>query len=420
MGSSDVAPLSGPRGRVLYICATSPVPSKIGPSRRHYHILAQLIRFYDVHVLSLGTRTEAALFAKEFGHQVTGFDYALIRRSYGATVVRKLWLTLTGRCDFLPSRDSRLRLQLRRILMDKEFDAILLSGSLMNRFSLPRDARIIADSHNVESEVLARTRVLAESFYRRMYARLQTPATRREERRCASRAALQLATSECDRVTFERSLGVPNVAVIPNGVDIAEFSPALAPGDAGAILFTGLMSYYPNQQGIRWFLDKVFPQVLSCFPTARLTIAGARPPRWLLHRASREVIVTGAVPDMRPYFERASVVVVPLMIGGGTRVKILEAQAMQRAVVSTPQGAEGLHVDESTIMLADSADAFAHCVVRLLSDPQLAARIAQNARRRVENEYSWDRIGNKLAATFSARIGLAARNDGNVLRFGGA
>ena len=123
------------------------------------------------------------------------------------------------------------------------------------------------------------------------------------------------------------------------------------------------MSYYPNEQAIRWFLDSIFPRIRRHIPDARLVVAGMSPPRWLTARAGH-VEVTGWVEDIRPFLKRASVVIAPLLIGGGTRVKILEAQAMRRPVVSTTLGAEGLGLrDGESILLADDADAFAARVI---------------------------------------------------------
>ena len=395
--------------RVLYISYTSPVPSKIGPSRRHYHILIQLLRFYDVQVLSIGRQTDSELFEKEFGNRVTQFNYAVSEQSTAFKYIRKAWLTLTCRCDFLPARNRKLRRLCKRVTASQRFDAIMLSGSLLNSLPLPRDVPIIADTHNVESDVLARTSMLAETLGRRIYSRFQAPSTFREERRCSLKADLLLATSDHDKTTFQRLMNVPDIAVIPNGVDAREFRPIGGIGEPGEILFTGLMSYYPNQQAIRWFLDEVFPKVRRAVPAARLTVAGADAPPWLLGRRSAAVVVSGAVPDMRPYFQRARVVIAPLKLGGGTRVKILEAQAMERPVVSTSLGAEGLKTEGSSIILADDADSFAAQVIRLLCDAALALQLAIEGRQMVEKEYAWDRIGERLEAILSDRIGLRSR-----------
>src|ERR1039457_3783025 len=247
--------------RVLYITHTSPVPAKLGPSRRHYHILDQLSRFYEVHLLSLGKQSEADMFDSIFADRVAGFDYALTRpitRQRPATkFLRKVWRTLTSRCDFLPVLQPNLRRLCKETTSSGSFDAIILSSILLRGLPLPEGVPIIGDTHNVEFDVLNRTAMLAETFVRRKYAQWQAVSTFREERRCGRKVDLLLATSERDRRVFEEQLGVKNVAVIPNGVDITEFSPSKSPGESGTMLFTGLMTYYPNQQAVRWFLNEV-------------------------------------------------------------------------------------------------------------------------------------------------------------------
>jgi glycosyltransferase involved in cell wall biosynthesis len=178
------------------------------------------------------------------------------------------------------------------------------------------------------------------------------------------------------------------------------------------IVFSGLMSYYPNQQAVGWFLDEIFPRIARRVPAARFVVAGAAPPGWLRARASDHVEVTGRVPDIRPYLRTASVVVAPLRIGGGTRVKILEAQAMRRPVVSTTIGAEGLDVAHGqSILIADDAHEFADRVVDLLSDASQAARIAASGWAHAAEHFSWTDIGERLSGVLKASIGLTARRD---------
>jgi glycosyltransferase involved in cell wall biosynthesis len=397
--------------RILYISHTSPVPAKLGPSRRHYHILDQLSRFYEVHLLSSGKRSEAEMFSATFADRVAGFDFAIGQERVATKFMRKVWRTLTSRCDFLPVLDPNLRRLCVRITSSGSFDAIILSSILLRGLPLPESVPVVGDTHNVDFEVLTRTSILAESFVRRQYAGWQRGATYREELRCGQKVNLLLASSERDRQIFEQELGIQKGEVIPNGVDITEFSPSKTLGQLGTVLFTGLMSYYPNQQAIRWFLNAVFPLVLKKVPEARLIVAGANPPPWLISRSSSVLEVTGLVPDMRPYFERSRVVIAPLMIGGGTRVKILEAQAMARPVVSTSLGAEGLNERHGhSILLADDAESFARQVVRLLTDFDLATKIAANGLIHVASEYNWNRIGERLEGVLRQRIGLVPRD----------
>src|SRR5262249_42974463 len=286
--------------RVLYITHTSPIPAKIGPSRRHYHIMDQLSRFYEVHLLSLGTKTQAEMFESGFKDQVAGFDYVVTHHTKSGKFIRKAWRTLTERCDFLPAVEPNLKSLCGRLTFQTSFDAVILSTVLLRGLPMPKRATIVGDSHNVESDVLGRTATLAESYARREYARWQARSTFREEWRCAQQVDLLLANSDRDRELFEKKLGVHHVEVIPNGVDIEEFSPPPTSGEPGTILFTGLMSYYPNQQAMRWFIDEVFPLVLRKLPRVKLIVAGASPPHWLMAKNKGNLEETGTVPDMQP------------------------------------------------------------------------------------------------------------------------
>lgn len=227
---------------------------------------------------------------------------------------------------------------------------------------------------------------------------------------------LLLATSDHDREMFEQQLHVERVAVLPNGIDLDEFAPAREAAEPGTILFSGLMSYYPNAQAMGWFLDSILPTILQQVPNARLVVAGAAPPRWLIRRRGRHVHVTGRVPDMRPFLQRASVLIAPLLIGSGTRVKILEAQAVGRPVVSTSLGAQGLSLRHAeSIVIADDAEAFADGVVRLLLSPGLADRIAASARTHVTAHFDWNRIGEHLCALLHTDLGLLPRQGFRIL-----
>jgi glycosyltransferase involved in cell wall biosynthesis len=398
--------------RILYICYASPAHARLGPARRHYHILDQLCRFYDVHLLSLGSGSDAEVFAREFGTRIAG--YAFAPRSGGAarTFVRKAWRTLAGRCDFLPVHEPALRRLCAEITSAQSFDAILLSILLLRGLPLPRGVPIVGDTHNAEFDVFRRMAAMSDSLLHRQYATRQWRAMRREEQRCGDAVDMVLATSNRDRDVFETELGLNNVVVIPNGIDLAEFVAPSPPPDPATIVFSGLMSYYPNEQAMRWFLDAIFPVVRRKLPHARLVIAGAAPPRWLIDRADDRIEVTGRVPDIRPYLARAMVVIAPLLIGGGTRVKILEAAAMGKPVVSTTVGAEGLDLrDGDSILLADDPPSFADHVISLLEDPARAARIGGNGRRHVAEHFDWDRIGERVSRLLHARLGLTARPD---------
>jgi glycosyltransferase involved in cell wall biosynthesis len=170
------------------------------------------------------------------------------------------------------------------------------------------------------------------------------------------------------------------------------------------------MDWLPNEDGITWFVDAILPRVRAVLPDATLTVVGRNPPPAVRGLAERDsgVRVTGTVPDVRPFIERAAAFVVPLRIGGGTRLKIYEAMAMERAVVSTPVGAEGLPVTNGEhLLLAGTPEVFAVAVIELLRDPARAERLGVNAATLVRESFGWDRV----AAQFAQQCAPAAGPD---------
>lgn len=173
------------------------------------------------------------------------------------------------------------------------------------------------------------------------------------------------------------------------------------PREGTTLLFFGAIDYYPNTDGLLFFLREVFPLLESRVPKVRLCIVGRRPPDVIVARRGPHVEVTGAVEDVRPHLERAAVVIAPLRIGGGTRLKILEAMAMGKAVVSTSIGAAGLDVvPERDLLIADDAQSFAAQCCRLLDNPGLSDEIGAAARAAVEARYGWGASVQRLSAFY--------------------
>jgi glycosyltransferase involved in cell wall biosynthesis len=181
--------------------------------------------------------------------------------------------------------------------------------------------------------------------------------------------------------------------VIPTGVDTEYFQPSPEPEQPDTTVFTGSMDWMPNEDGVIYFVEKILPLIHRDIPNAAFWAVGRRPPRRVQALASGNVIVTGAVDDIRPYLGKAAVCVVPLRSGSGTRIKIFEAMAMGKAVVSTTMGAEGLPVRHGeNIVLADDPADFARQVVQLLRDQQRRAQLGRAARQLVEENYGWPSV----------------------------
>jgi len=223
-----------------------------------------------------------------------------------------------------------------------------------------------------------------------------------------------VAVSALEQEWIQRHAPAVAVELIPNGVDVDYFSEAERCSSRGSAVFTGLMNYPPNIDACAWFCDAVLPHVARNHADVRFTIVGDKPTatvRGLTRTAG--VRVTGRVNDVRPYLAESSVVVIPLRSGGGTRLKILEAMAMGRPVVSTPQGAEGLDVvDGENILIAETPEEFAARVIAVLDSDDLARRLGTAGRHLAVSKYGWSRCLRRLddlyAAAMAARGGDVA------------
>lgn len=296
----------------------------------------------------------------------------------------------------------QMQAALDELLAAEEFDIVQVEASPMMCFRFRTAAALVIDEHNIESELLARQHDGERSAARRFFNGLEAHKYRRLENRAWARAAACVVTSarEAPQVTG-RAPGT-RTAVVPNGVDPSYFVPApLGDQVPGRIVFTGLLSYRPNLDGAQWFIEEVLPRVRARVPGTTLTVVGAGTEAELARLTADGVTVTGLVPDVRPHAAAASCVVAPIRIGGGTRLKVVEALAMGKALVSTTVGCEGIEVDDGThLLVADDAESFAAAVCACLEDPALRERLGAAARRVAVDKYAWDRSAARLRVLY--------------------
>jgi glycosyltransferase involved in cell wall biosynthesis len=387
--------------RVLMVFHAPPYPPDIGPSRRHYHVLAETVKRHDVTVLSLGSPADRAAFMERFGAVCPRAVFVPNHSGTAINAARCGWYLATARSDFHRLYRPAFQRALDRLVQDGGFDLVYCSTTMLGCYRLPEHLPLVGDTHNVEHDNLARAARESPERWRRAFYRRQAALTRREELAYSSRFSIVCATSERDRRLI--SALAPGVAtvVVPNGIDSEKYRPdpdrVVEPG---AMLFTGLMRYYPNEHGVRRFVARVLPDIVRRVPHARLWIVGADPPAAVRALASRHVVLTGRVPDVRPYYSRAQIAIVPLWIGGGTRVKVLEAMAMGVPVVSTTLACEGLDVRSGrTALLGDGDEALADAAVRALTQPALRRELVAHGSALAE-EYDWRRVALGLEAAF--------------------
>ena len=282
----------------------------------------------------------------------------------------------------------------------------------MSRFNVGPDAISVLDEHNIEYELLYRGFLADGGPARRLFNLIESIKVRREERAAWRHAAACLVHSDREREILLRHVPGKPTAVVTNGVHLDEFRPDAEPPDQNAIVFTGAMNYRPNADAVLFFVHQVLPLVLQDKPNARFYAVGVGPSTDLMRLAGPNVVVTGRVPDVRPYLRRASVYVMPIRFGSGTRFKVVEALAVGKAVVSTTLGCEGHDSMRPGVhfLAADDAATFARETVRVLDDHALASELGRAGRELVAREYSWpallSRVDEFLSAVGPTTVGI--------------
>jgi glycosyltransferase involved in cell wall biosynthesis len=261
--------------------------------------------------------------------------------------------------------------------------------------NIPDLSRWIVFQHNVETMIWRRHHERAADPLRKFYFRLQAERMFAFERHVCQQAGHVVAVSPVDAAAMRQLFGATRISEVPTGVDVEGFTPPPAAPPPAGLVFIGAMDWLPNIDGIRYFVRDILPLIRRRRPQVTLVIAGRTPPPAIqaLAAADPRITVTGTVPDVRPYLWGAQVSIVPLRIGGGTRLKIYESMAAGVPVVSTPIGAEGLEVrDPDNIRLAESPEAFANACLELLEDPAARAGQAAAGAELVRARFSWEQV----------------------------
>ena len=402
--------------RILFISEQFPYPLHDGGNLRTFHVLRGLAERFRVHLVAHRAPNryrEEALRAIPAGCEATVVQEpptALRLLQHGLTrcMGEPLFVSKNWSSPLLHAVDS--------VLARHRYDAIHLNMLDTACYALRRSwtQRLIFDSHNclwsMAQQMADKSRGLKRTLFRR-----ETRLLRRLERAVYDRVDCTLTCSRHDAELLSSDADSSKCVVAPNGVDTEYFSPSRMSEDSKRIVFTGAMNYYPNVEAAIYFATAIQP--LLCRMTSGQDVptayfVGARPTRAVraLHDG-QFITVTGRVDDVRPYVWPTAVFIVPLLTGGGTRLKILEAFAMGKAVVSTSKGAEGIEAEHGRhLLIADEPEEFATAVHQLLNDPELRGRLGREARRLVETQYSWDAIRRTVQRVYESDAAMDQRH----------
>jgi glycosyltransferase involved in cell wall biosynthesis len=399
------------RPRLLFLCQTLPYPPDGGVWIRTYHVLRLLARVFDVTALCFERASSTADSAtpdvagdRSALHRLADLDVFAIpqRHSHSRYVWDHLRSAVSGRVYTRYLYDSRpFAARLREVLRSTAFDLVHVdSMDLARYFPALRGLPIVCVHHDIESELLRRRAALERSPWRRVYVRHQARLMREVERRWCPRIALNVVTSERDRELLARVAPGSRLEVVPNGVDTDEYRPGGR--TTTDIAYVGGTAPFPNLDALDFFSEQILPHIRSVVPQASARWIGrASPAQQRQYRDQYGIELTGYVDDAQPLMRDAACHVVPLRIGGGTRLKILNAWAMGKAVVSTSIGSEGLAaVDGDNILIRDEPADFAAAVVDVLENETLRARLGAAGRTTAERLYSWDAIAAPMLETY--------------------
>ncbi len=393
--------------KLLVLAPQLPWPPQQGTALRNFHVARLLAQAHDVTLLAFGPPR-----AKVGPLAAAGVAVITVPAPPARGLGRRFLDLFTDPLPDLARRlaSSAMSASLAEAVR-RDFDVVQVEGFEMAPYGLSvarggGRPRLVYDAHNAEW-VLQDRAWRADIRHPRGwpaagYSAGQTWKNRRYEARLLAAADAVFAVSAADAAALERLAPAARLSVVPNGVDTAHFRPGdPAAEEPGLCVFTGKMDFRPNVDAMTWFTQSTWPALRARQPGARLAIVGRNPTPAVQALAGNGITVTGAVEDVRPWLARAAVVVVPLRIGGGTRLKVLEAMAAGKAIAATGVAVEGLGlVDARHARLADTPAGLAAAVSELLDDREARRRLGGAARARAEEAFRWEALVPRMLAAY--------------------
>lgn len=400
--------------RILWLKTELLHPVDKGGKIRTYHMLKELKKKHHVTYLTLedgSAEVDAEDKSREYAHETITVSHKTSPK-FSPRFYAELVGNLVSNYPYALQKyvSPEMSVAIKRQVDGSETD-IAVCDFLAPAVNFPLDLKVptLLFQHNVEAIIWRRhfeneTNPLKKAFLKTQWRRMFE-----YEKKTCLRFDRVVAVSQDDAEIIQNDYGAVNVSPISTGVDTEYFAPTgEIEKDEFNIVFTGSMDWLPNEDAIQWFISDVLPLIRMHIPNVSLTVVGRNPFRSLveLSRKDQSIIVTGRVQDVRPYMEKSSVYIVPIRIGGGTRLKIYEAMAMELPIVSTTIGAEGLPVkDGKEILLSNDPVGFASAVVRVLQDKDLAVNLGRQAAKSVREKHGWANVADDFASNCERAIG---------------
>lgn len=385
---------------ILLVSSQIPYPLW-GAGMRNYQLLKAVSQRHSVSLLSrVDSFKMQDDYVAELQRYVKGALHLFTPPSYSKRRDQLLYTT-RGTSYILASHLlPEIQQTIDELFAASTYDIVLFESSLAAGYRLPQGVKVIIDQHNIEHELLRRTYQNEKKWLRKWYNWREYHLVKAAELERCRKADVVVVTSERERSVLQSELPESTIEVVPNGVDIEYFNGDTLQEVDGHIVFTGSLEYYPNVDAVLFFARYCWPRIRAKLPGAVWQIVGKNPLPEVKRLAELPgVRVIGPVEDTGPYIASSQVAIAPLAIGSGTRLKILEAFAMRKAVVSTSIGCEGLMIEPGKhLLVADQPEAFADAVINLLGNPSRRQALGSAGRTLVENNYSWQQSSSRLLA----------------------
>jgi glycosyltransferase involved in cell wall biosynthesis len=387
--------------RILWLKTELLHPVDKGGKIRTYYMLKELKRTHHVTYLALDdgmAAHDAVEKASEYCDELIRIPHQT-RPKFSAGFYCELASNLLSPLPyFMKKYESQEMRRHIEMMSGKGLFDVLVCDFLQPSVNVPMQMTepTVLFQHNVEAMIWKRHFEVQSNPLKKAYLYGQWKKCVSYESSTCRRFDHVIAVSKEDVEMMERDYNCKNISDVPTGVDTGFYrSSGQIEIDPSNLVFTGSMDWLPNEDAIQWFTKEIFPLIKLSVPKATVTIVGRNPYASLVELSKRDtsIVVTGRVDDVRPYIEKAAAYIVPIRVGGGTRLKIYEAMAMQKPIISTTIGAEGLPVrDGEELLIADTPRSFADSVVRLLDKPEFGEKLGANAAKLVREQYGWDSV----------------------------
>lgn len=414
--------------RILWLSHLVPFPPKGGVLQRSYNLLREVAKYHEVDLLAfhqpnlmrplvsdldegineskrvLGRICEKVEFVNIVSEQQYLGNYRLALKS--------LFTKDPYNINWLKSSEYTSALQ--KLINDIDYDLIHFDTiSLVPYFKYVDAIPTVLDHHNIESHMLLRRSDNEKNVLKKWYFHQEGLRLQSIEKDYCPQFSLNITCSETDKQQLEMISPKSNIEVVPNGVDLEYFRPDVSVKQGVSLLFIGTLNWYPNVEAVRFIAHKLWPALKAVIPQVSIDIIGAEPPEDILQVGEKDATfnVHGFVDDILPFINQAAVYVCPIMDGGGTKLKVLDALAMEKALVAHEIACEGIRVEDGKhVIFADSVNEYIDAIMFLIDNEELRIKMGRDGRRLVEEEYSYHKVGKNLSELYQQCLKLQSEN----------